>query len=740
MNRLTLIAKKELKDLFDQPAAYVLIVIFLAVCSYFYFKSAFLSEIASMGPLFEILPWVLMLFVPAITMRSLAAEKREGTLELLLTRPLMAWHVLAGKALGNFIFITLPLLVTLTIPATLTFGGNLDAGVIAAQYFGGLMMVLAFVSIGLFSSSVTQNQTIAFIISITINFFLLITGSSMVIATLPAPLANAANAISIQEHFNSITRGVIDLRDVIYFITIAAIFVLLAYVLLARDRLSKKGKTFQNIKLAVFCCAVGLLVVNFMVRNTMVRLDMTEGRIYSISKQSIELSRALQKPVKISVYASDQLPPEADLTFEDIKYTLRSIERQSDGKISLSIKNMDKDEKARFEANLAGIQPVNFNIIRKDEFQIKQGFLGLVIELGEKKEVIPFIESTSNFEYQLLSLINKVAQEKKVKIGYLTGHREKSLGSELGLFSGEASRYYEIEEFSMNTEKPKVPEKYRSVIIAGPQKWIDNSTQKAIGDFVKNGGSVFILMEGLEMDPQQYSVKRNMNATMKTFSKDLGVSANGDLLHDLRSNENVSMGQGQEGYTTSYPVWLRTLVPEQNQISQDLGSILLPWASSIELHKKNLKGVKIMNLYSTTPYTKSEKDKYTLSANNDTQIDTRSLKKYDTAVALSYPKGGRAVFISDSDFLSDGFSQNYPENLIFGLNSLDWLTQEKSFSAIRSKQTAPNRLLFNSDSSKNLAKYSNMVGAPILVAILGFVHLARRRLTSRLKYGGQKND
>lgn len=734
MNRMMLVAKKEIKDLFDQPAAYVLIVIFLSVCSYFYFKSAFLTEIASMGPLFELLPWVLMLFVPAITMRSLAAEKREGTLELLLTRPLMAWHVLAGKALGNFIFIALPVLATLAIPTLLTLGGSLDKGVVAGQYFGGLLMILSFVCIGLFSSSVTQNQTIAFVISVTINLILLMAGLSLINAALPLPLANAANAISIQEHFNSITRGVIDLRDITYFVTLASVFMTLAYVFMTRDRLYKKGKAFQNIKLFIFCLIVGLMVVNFLVRNTMIRLDMTEGRIYSISKQSIEFARQLKKPININVYASEQLPPEADLTFEDAKYILKSIATQSNGKINISIKNMDKDEKARFEANIAGIQPVNFNTISKDEFQIKQGFLGLAIELGNKKEVIPFIESTSNFEYQLLSLINKVSVNKKTEIGYLTGHQEKNLGSDYRIFNTEASKYFKIEEFSMNEQSPKIPDKYKSVIIAGPQRWIDTQVQKAVGDFVKNGGAAYILMEGLEMDAKQYSIKRNMNATMKTFSKDLGVTANGDLLHDLRSSENVSVGEGQVGFSTAYPAWLRTLVPGENQVSQEVGSILLPWSSSIDLDKKRLKGVKVTNLYSTTPYTKSEKDKYTLSINNDMAADTRDLKRYNTAVALSYSKGGRVIFVSDSDFLTDNFAANNPENLIFALNSLDWLSQEKSFSAIRSKKTAPNRLLFNSDRTKNLVKYLNMVGSPLLVATLGFIHLTRRRLKTRLNY------
>lgn len=734
MSKILLIAKKELKDIFDQPAAYVLMIIFLAINSYFYFKSAYLTEIASMMPLFELLPWMLMLFVPAVTMRSIASEKREGTLEILLTRPLGISHIILGKVLGNFSFTSLAALATLTIPISLSLGGGLDYGVVAAQYTGTLLMILAFTSIGLFASALTQNQTIAFIIAVTINFIFLITGLSLVNSALPAILAAAASAVSIQEHFNGITRGVLDLRDLLYFLTIATIFIALAHILITRGRLNKHRKTSQNIKLYVFILIVGLLVANFFASNVMARIDMTADKTYSISAKSTEVARGLKKNVNVNVYASDQLPPEAHITFEDIKYTLKSIARQSNGKIAVAVKNVDKDDKSRFEANLAGIQPVNFNTIRKDEFQIKQGFLGLVVELGEKKEVIPFIESTTNFEYQLLSLINKVAQENKPKVGYLTGHQEKGLSAEYGLFSSEASRHYDIEEFSVKRDSPEIPEKYRTIIIAGPQKWIGSSTQKVIAEFIKKGNSAFILMEGLEMDQSQYSIKRNMNAVMNTFYKDLGVTADEDLLHDLRSNENVSVGQGQEGLSTPYPVWLRTLVPENNQITQDVGSILLPWASSIKLDKEKTRDSKVSLLYSTSPYTKSEKGTYTLSVNNDMAENTKNLKRYDTAIGISYPSGGRLIFVSDSDLLVDSFAGSNPENLVFGLNALDWLTQEKGFSAIRSKKASQSRLLFSSDKVRSAVKYSNMLGLPVLISMLGLGHLGRRRMRMKATY------
>lgn len=734
MNSFVIIAKKELKELFDQPGIYVLIVAFLSLTSYFFFRVAYLNDIASLFPLFEYLPLFMMFFIPAVTMRTLAAEKREGTLEILLTRPLTEWHIVIGKALGILFFAFLVMLLTLTIPFSLLLGSRLDLGIATAQYLGSLLIIMAFVSIGIFSSSLTQNQTISYIISLIINFIFLATGFDIVRSALPYALTDAVQVINMQEHFKGITRGVIDFSDVLFFFSLSACFIALTYVFINRGRFYGKGKAYHNIKQFVFLFIIAVLIVNFITKNTVFRFDLTSEKIYSISTDSIKFVRSLKKPINVKVFVSSSLPPEAEQTFKDIEYFLKNITKQSAGKINYAIKNIDRDETARFEANLAGLRPVNFNIISRDEFQIKQGFFGLTAEEGNKQEVIPYIGSISNFEYQLLTLVNKVSEDKKSKIAYLTGNRERGLNREYRLFKVQASEYYDIDELSVNEEMDRIPDKYKTVIVGGPQRFVRESEQELIGKFVKeDGGSALILMEGIEMDSEQYNVKRNMNAIMKSFSEELGMTVREDLLHDLRSNETVASGN-PNGFMASYPPWLRVLVPKDNPISKDVGSIVLPWASSIELDKKKLKDAEIIILYSTSPFTKSEKEPYTLSLNNRLAEDTKNLRVFDVAIAIKYPSGGRMVFVSDSDFLLDIFVGSHPENLVFALNAIDWLTQESSFAGLRSKNVAPRKLLFASDAVKFGVKYGNMLGVPFLVAIYGFIRLLKRRFKARSVY------
>ena len=162
---LLALAKKDIKGYFDQPAAYILIVPFVAVLSYVYFSQALLASEASLRHLFTVefeiqnpsLPWLLALFVPAATMRLLAEENRDGTLELLLTHPIRGWIVLLSKFLAGFVFVAFAILATIGIPIAVNTAGNLDLGAAIGQYVSSLFLAAAFVSIGLFTSSLTRN-------------------------------------------------------------------------------------------------------------------------------------------------------------------------------------------------------------------------------------------------------------------------------------------------------------------------------------------------------------------------------------------------------------------------------------------------------------------------------------------------------------------------------------------------------------------------------------------------------
>ncbi len=190
--------RKDLKGYFDQPTGYILLIIFAGVISYtFFFVTPFnTTKEASVRDLFTLLPWMLGVFVPASTMRLFAEEQRDGTLEILLTQPIHGWVVLLTKFLSGLIFVNLMIITTLGIPIALSTAGNLDFGAIAAQYVGSFFLAAAFVAIGLFTSSLTRNQIVAFIVGLFINMGLMIIGLDIVSVTLASRVATLLETLS----------------------------------------------------------------------------------------------------------------------------------------------------------------------------------------------------------------------------------------------------------------------------------------------------------------------------------------------------------------------------------------------------------------------------------------------------------------------------------------------------------------------------------------------------------------
>src|SRR5579859_5225287 len=214
-----IIARKELQTFFDSLAAYILLIGFLGFSGFFtwlYGSDVFFSKQASLQAFFGIAYWTLFFFIPAITMRMLAEENKTGTIELLLTKPVTNWQVLWGKFLACFTLIFFALLCTLPYYITIINLGKVDSGVILCGYFGLLLISSAYIAIGIFASSITNNQIVAFLVAIFIGiFFQLLFG--MLASNLSGVLGETLNYLSLSAHYDAVSRGVVDSRDLVYF-------------------------------------------------------------------------------------------------------------------------------------------------------------------------------------------------------------------------------------------------------------------------------------------------------------------------------------------------------------------------------------------------------------------------------------------------------------------------------------------------------------------------------------------
>ncbi len=236
MMQIWLITRRELQSFFDSLIAYIMIIVFLVLSGMFtwlYGSDVFFINQASLQSFFSIAFWTLFFFIPALTMKQIAEESRSGTIEMLLTKPVSEWQVLWGKFFATLLLIATALLLTIPYYFTVWSLGPIDHGAVWTGYLGLLLMSSAYISIGLLASSLTNNQIVAFLLALFAGiFFHLLFG--FLASNIPGPAATIFNYLSLSAHYDAITRGVIDTKDIIYFLSIVFMGIISAEAVLVK--------------------------------------------------------------------------------------------------------------------------------------------------------------------------------------------------------------------------------------------------------------------------------------------------------------------------------------------------------------------------------------------------------------------------------------------------------------------------------------------------------------------------
>jgi ABC-2 type transport system permease protein len=236
MNKIYLVAKRELQTFFDSLSAYIILILFLGFSGFFtwmYGANIFFIGQASLSAFFSIAYWSLFFFIPAITMKMIAEEKRMGTIELTLTKSLTDRQYILGKAAASLSLIIIALLFTIPYIISLAYIGNIDTGSILCGYLALILMSAAYVSIGIFSSSVSKNQIVAFLLSLSIGIFFHIIFSMLASGSIGLS-GEFLSYLSMSSHFESMSRGVVDSKDLIYFFSLMVISLYFAEFNLSR--------------------------------------------------------------------------------------------------------------------------------------------------------------------------------------------------------------------------------------------------------------------------------------------------------------------------------------------------------------------------------------------------------------------------------------------------------------------------------------------------------------------------
>lgn len=218
------IYKKEWRSYLNSPMGYIYLIVFLIIANWLFLRGFFLISQASMRGFFSIIPWLFLLFVPAVSMRLWAEERKLKTLEVLFTLPIRDQDALLGKYFAALTFIALSLALTLPLPIVISLLGNLDWGEVVGGYLGALFLGATFLAIGSFASSLTDNQIVAFIVGALISFGLLILSQDIVLYSMPPKIAPILQYLGLDYHYEGLARGVIDSRDILYYLSVIVLF------------------------------------------------------------------------------------------------------------------------------------------------------------------------------------------------------------------------------------------------------------------------------------------------------------------------------------------------------------------------------------------------------------------------------------------------------------------------------------------------------------------------------------
>ncbi len=743
------LVKKDVKSYFDQPTAYILIVPFVAVLAYVYFSQALLTAEASLRPMFTVdfqidspsLPWLLAIFVPAATMRLLAEENRDGTMELLLTHPIRGWIVLLSKFLAGFIFVGFAILATVGIPIAVTTAGNLDIGAAVGQYVSSLFLAAAFVSIGLFTSSLTRNQIVAFILGLSFTMILMVMGLDIVAITLPQRLASLLQDLSPVTHFSSIARGVIHLRDVLYFVALISTFMSATFLVVRGRTLSHASTQYRNLQLGT----VGLIVVSLLVgwsgNSIGGRIDLTQDRLFTLSPATTEILEGLDDILTLELFESREPPVQVAITARDVGDFLEDFAAGSDGDVKLVRRFPADDEDEARKAQLAGVPPVQFNVQRQGELQIKTGYLGLAMTYVDKRQVIPYVTSFDGFEYQLASIANRMLEENKKTVAFLTGHGEAGPSAGYRTFAGLLLDSYRVRELD-TTEDPDIDLSDVDVlIVGGPTSSISDETANAIRQYLIGGGKAMIMVNSVVIDQSRLIASRNRNS-FGYLPEEFGIIVEDDLVFDLQSNETLSFNTGVGSVFLPYPFWMRVPVTD-SKVAGNVGSVLLPWASSVGIAESERGRVEVVPLLETTEFAAIDFNYGDVRPNSPVfeEVTRGNFVQALMGAAIvqrDAPVGQdayRLVVFGDSEWLTDGVLPRSQANVALGLNLVDWLAQEDTLAEVRSKVVSSRDLLFTSSTHKNMSQWANVAGVPLLIVVAGLVRSLRRKRFGFTMYG-----
>jgi ABC-2 type transport system permease protein len=424
------IAKKELRGYFQSAVALIFLAAFLGVVvfTFFWVEKFFTRNVADIRPMFDWLPLLLIFLVAALSMRLWSEEQKGGTIEILLTLPVPHWQLVIGKFVAGLALIALALSLTLGLPITVEMMGDLDWGPVFGGYLAALLLASAYLSIGLCVSAATDNQIVALILTAVVCGLLYLPGADDVVRFFGGDTGELLRRISTRGRFESIARGVLDLRDLAYYLSLIGVGLAVNVLLLARKGWSRGERTRRQRVQKV--TAVALVAGNALALNLWMspiaaaRVDLTEHNEYSLSPVTEKILDSLDQPLIIRGYFSEKTHPLLAPLIPQIKDLLAEYKVMGGGKVRVEFVDPSSSEEVEKEAQESyNIKSFPFRFADRRERSVVNAYFHILVQYGDQYEVLSFedlieVKQTDigdlevklrNFEYDVTRTIKKVA-------------------------------------------------------------------------------------------------------------------------------------------------------------------------------------------------------------------------------------------------------------------------------------------------------------------------------------------
>lgn len=394
LNRIFAIVKKEFNSFFASPLGIIFLgsYVFASLFCFFWVDRFFERNIADLRPLFNWTPLLMIFLSSALTMRSWSEEKKLGTIELLFSHPVKTLDLVLGKFLGCLLLVVIAIALTAFIPLTVCFMGDFDWGPVIGAYIASVFLAAVYIALGLFVSSKTDNQIVSLILSIILGGAFYFIGSPMLEQFFKTDYSHLMSLVGTGSRFESIAKGVLDFRDIYYYISLTTIFLLACGYELVSSCWSKNNSVkHKKIYLYATLLGINILLANFWIRNiSVLRWDLTQKKDYSISSTTKELLGKIHEPIIIKGFFSARTHPQLAPMVSHIKDLLQEYANASK---DVKVEFLDPKQSTDIEemANKKyGIKPTPFQVADRHEASIVNSYFDIVVAYGDKFEVLGF--------------------------------------------------------------------------------------------------------------------------------------------------------------------------------------------------------------------------------------------------------------------------------------------------------------------------------------------------------------